>query len=120
MSTLPAAAQVADLSPYQGIVLVSFGGPERIEEVMPFLRTVTRGRGIPDERLAEVAEHYYHRGGRSPINDENRALLAALQGELGRRGCGYRCCGATGTRRRPLTRPSARLANEDCADWWRW
>lgn len=86
MSTLPAAAQVADLSPYQGIVLVSFGGPERIEEVMPFLRTVTRGRGIPDERLAEVAEHYYHRGGRSPINDENRALLAALQGELGRRG----------------------------------
>src|SRR5690349_10695578 len=46
---------------------------------MPFLRNVVRGRGVPDERLAEVAEHYYHFGGVSPINDQNRALLAALR-----------------------------------------
>lgn len=73
------------LDPYQAIVLLSFGGPEAPEEVMPFLRRVTGGRGIPDERLAEVAEHYLHFGGKSPINDQNRALIAALQEELARR-----------------------------------
>ncbi|MGO0576807.1 ferrochelatase [Ornithinimicrobium panacihumi] len=73
------------LEPYQAIVLVSFGGPEAPEEVMPFLRRVTAGRGIPDERLAEVAEHYLHFGGKSPINDQNRALIAALNAELERR-----------------------------------
>ncbi|WP_153394886.1 ferrochelatase [Ornithinicoccus halotolerans] len=72
--------------PYDAIVLISFGGPEAPEEVMPFLRRVTRGRGVPDERLAEVAEHYQHFGGRSPINDQNRALLAAMRAELDRRG----------------------------------
>ena len=56
--------------------------------MMPFLRNVTAGRGIPDERLAAVAEHYYAFGGRSPINDQNRALLAALRAELDRRGIG--------------------------------
>ena len=55
---------------------LSFGGPESPDEVMPFLRRVTAGRGVPDERLAEVAEHYHRFGGRSPINDQNRALLA--------------------------------------------
>lgn len=75
-----------ELDPYDAVVLVSFGGPEAPEEVMPFLRRVTRGRGIPDERLAEVAEHYHHFGGRSPINDQNRALLAELRHELDRRG----------------------------------
>ncbi|HET7477596.1 MAG TPA: ferrochelatase [Dermatophilaceae bacterium] len=74
------------LDPYQAILLLSFGGPERPEEVMPFLRRVTAGRGIPDERLAAVAEHYHAVGGRSPINDQNRALLAALRAELDRRG----------------------------------
>lgn len=74
-----------ELLPYDAIVLVSFGGPEAPEEVMPFLRRVTGGRGIPDERLAEVAEHYHHFGGKSPINDQNRALLAELRGELARR-----------------------------------
>lgn len=64
---------------YDGFLLLGFGGPEHPDEVMPFLRTVTRGRNIPDERLAEVAEHYYHFGGISPINDQNRALLAALR-----------------------------------------
>src|SRR3954465_14037295 len=53
---------------------------------MPFLENVTGGRGIPRERLAEVAEHYHHFGGRSPINDQNRALLAALTDELAGRG----------------------------------
>ncbi len=74
------------LDPYDAVLLVSFGGPERTEQVMPFLRRVTSGRGIPDDRLAEVAEHYYLFGGRSPINDQNRALLAAMQAELARRG----------------------------------
>ncbi|WP_237767580.1 ferrochelatase [Serinicoccus sp. CUA-874] len=74
-----------DLFPYQAIVLTSFGGPEGPDEVMPFLRRVTGGRGIPDERLAEVAEHYYEFGGKSPINDQNRALIEAIRAELARR-----------------------------------
>ena len=67
------------LEPYEAIVLVSFGGPERPEEVVPFLENVTRGRGIPRERLAEVGEHYFLFGGKSPINDQCRTLLKALQ-----------------------------------------
>jgi len=74
------------LEPYDTVLLLSFGGPENPDDVMPFLRAVTAGRGIPDERLAEVAEHYHHFGGRSPINDQNRALLAALRAEVARRG----------------------------------
>lgn len=74
-----------DLYPYQAIVLTSFGGPEGPDEVMPFLRRVTSGRGVPDERLEEVAEHYLHFGGKSPINDQNRALIDALREELDRR-----------------------------------
>jgi len=61
------------------ILLVSFGGPDRPEEVMPFLENVLRGRNVPRARMLEVAEHYYHFGGRSPINDQNRELLAALR-----------------------------------------
>jgi ferrochelatase len=61
------------------ILLVSFGGPDRSEEVMPFLENVLRGRNVPRERMLEVAKHYYHCGGKSPINDQNRALLAALR-----------------------------------------
>lgn len=72
--------------PYDALLLMSFGGPERPEDVLPFLENVTRGRGIPRERLAEVGEHYVAFGGRSPINDQNRALLAALRAELDRRG----------------------------------
>lgn len=71
---------------YDGILLAGFGGPEGQEDVIPFLRNVTRGRGIPDERLEEVAHHYRHFGGVSPINGQNRALKAALEGELARRG----------------------------------
>jgi protoporphyrin/coproporphyrin ferrochelatase len=83
---VPAPERTDETAPYDAVVLVSFGGPEAPEEVMPFLRRVTRGRGIPDQRLEEVAEHYHHFGGRSPINDQNRALMAALRGELDRRG----------------------------------
>jgi len=85
-SARPAATSASPLAPYDGLLLLSFGGPEGHEDVMPFLRTVTAGRGIPDERLEAVAEHYHHFGGRSPINDQNRALLAALRGDLAARG----------------------------------
>jgi len=74
------------LDPYDAVLLLSFGGPEAPEEVMPFLRRVTAGRGIPDERLEQVGEHYHLFGGRSPINDQNRALIAALRAELAVRG----------------------------------
>jgi ferrochelatase len=71
---------------YDAFLLVSFGGPEGPDDVMPFLENVTRGRGVPPERLAEVAEHYRHFGGVSPINAQNRELLAALAEELPRAG----------------------------------
>src|SRR5918999_146683 len=74
------------LHPYEAVLLVSFGGPERPEEVMPFLENVTRGRGIPRERLAEVGEHYYLFGGRSPINQQCRMLLAGVGNEVFSRG----------------------------------
>jgi ferrochelatase len=71
---------------YDAILLAGFGGPEGQDDVIPFLRNVTRGRGIPDERLEEVAVHYRHFGGVSPINEHNRELKAALEAELARRG----------------------------------
>jgi protoporphyrin/coproporphyrin ferrochelatase len=63
---------------YDAILIVSFGGPERREDVIPFLETVLRGRNVPRERMLEVAEHYYHFDGRSPINQQCRDLIAAL------------------------------------------
>jgi len=71
---------------YDAILVVSFGGPESKEEVIPFLENVLRGRNISRERLRTVAEHYYHFEGRSPINQQMRELIAALQAELGRNG----------------------------------
>jgi len=71
---------------FDGVLLLSFGGPEAPEHVMPFLENVTRGRGIPSERLAAVAEHYLHFGGVSPINGINRALIAQLEAVLADRG----------------------------------
>ena len=71
---------------YDAVLLVSFGGPEGPDDVMPFLRNVVRGRGVPDERLAEVAEHYQHFGGVSPINAQCRELLAALRPDLDKAG----------------------------------
>ena len=58
---------------YDALLLLSFGGPDRAEDVMPFLENVTRGRNIPAERLSEVAQHYLHFGGASPINSQNLA-----------------------------------------------
>ena len=71
---------------YDALLLASFGGPEGQDDVIPFLRNVTRGRGIPDERLEEVATHYRANGGVSPINAQNRALKAAIEAELAARG----------------------------------
>ena len=71
---------------YDALLVLSFGGPEGMDDVMPFLENVTRGRNIPRERLQEVAEHYAHFGGVSPINGQNRALIAALERELAEHG----------------------------------
>lgn len=68
--------------PYDAVLLVSFGGPEGRDEVIPFLENVLRGRNVPRERMLEVAEHYYHFAGVSPINEQNRRLIAALQARL--------------------------------------
>jgi protoporphyrin/coproporphyrin ferrochelatase len=67
---------------YDALLLVSFGGPEKHEDVIPFLENVLRGKNVPRERMLEVAEHYYHFDGISPINDQCRALIAALRPEL--------------------------------------
>jgi ferrochelatase len=67
------------VSRYDALLVVSFGGPEKREDVIPFLENVLRGRNVPRERLLEVAEHYYHFDGRSPINDQNRVLIAELR-----------------------------------------
>ncbi|MFT4221117.1 MAG: ferrochelatase [Microbacterium sp.] len=88
----PAAASgapfVEEPVAYDAVLLASFGGPEGQDDVIPFLRNVTRGRGIPDERLEEVAHHYRHFGGVSPINEHNRQLKTALEAEIARRGLG--------------------------------
>ncbi|MDO4887636.1 MAG: ferrochelatase [Actinomycetaceae bacterium] len=75
------------LSPYTAILLASYGGPRRSQDVLPFMRNATAGRGIPDERLIDVSQHYHLFGGRSPINEQNEALRDALSAELARRGC---------------------------------
>src|SRR6266851_870534 len=71
---------------YDAILVVSFGGPESKEEVLPFLENVLRGRNIPRERMLTVAEHYYHFEGKSPINQQTRDLIGALEAELERHG----------------------------------
>ncbi|WP_344735378.1 ferrochelatase [Nocardioides fonticola] len=71
-----------DVRPYDALLLVSFGGPEKPDDVVPFLENVTRGRGIPRERLEEVGEHYFLFGGRSPINDQNREFIEALRADF--------------------------------------
>src|SRR5271169_2418663 len=67
---------------YDAILVVSFGGPESSDDVIPFLENVLRGRNVPRERMLAVAEHYYHFGGKSPINQQTRELIAALKNEL--------------------------------------
>lgn len=71
---------------YDAILVVSFGGPESREDVIPFLENVLRGRNVPRERMLAVAEHYYHFGGKSPINQQTRELISALEGELAQHG----------------------------------
>ncbi len=71
---------------YDAVLIVSFGGPEKAEDVLPFLENVTKGRNVPRERLLEVAEHYYRFGGKSPINDQCRELIAVLPNELAEHG----------------------------------
>ena len=71
---------------YDAILIVSFGGPEKHDDVLPFLENVLRGRNIPRERMLTVAEHYYHLEGKSPINQQTRELIAALQAEMEKNG----------------------------------
>ena len=67
---------------YDSVLVLSFGGPEKHDDVLPFLENVLRGKNVPRERMLEVAEHYYHFDGKSPINDQNRELIGALKAEL--------------------------------------
>ena len=69
-------------SQYDAVLFLSFGGPDGPQDVLPFLENVLRGRPVPRERMLEVAEHYYHFGGKSPINDQNKLLIDALKKEL--------------------------------------
>ena len=71
---------------YDAILVVSFGGPESPDDVIPFLENVLRGRNVPRERMLAVAEHYYHFEGKSPINQQTRELIAALENELAQHG----------------------------------
>ena len=73
-------------APYDALLVVSFGGPEGPDDVIPFLENVLRGRNVPRERMLEVAEHYQHFGGVSPINQQNRELIQALEQELAEHG----------------------------------
>lgn len=69
----------------KALLVLSFGGPNKADDIIPFLENVTRGRGIPRERLAEVGEHYYKLGGKSPINEQNLSLIANIASELSKR-----------------------------------
>lgn len=70
------------MNSFDALLIVSFGGPERHEDVLPFLENVLRGRNVPRERMLEVAEHYYHFDGRSPINEQTKELIAAVEKEF--------------------------------------
>ncbi|WOC14131.1 ferrochelatase [Gordonia sp. MP11Mi] len=72
--------------PFDAVLFLSFGGPDQADDVRPFLENVTRGRGVPPERLDDVAQHYLHFGGVSPINRLNLDMISALRDELDGRG----------------------------------
>ncbi|WP_406281448.1 ferrochelatase [Embleya sp. NBC_00896] len=80
------ATQAPDPRPFDALLVLSFGGPDAPDEVLPFLENVTTGRGVPRERLEEAAGHYRHFGGASPINAQNRALIAAVEADFAERG----------------------------------
>ena len=83
----PASIPATDpLAPYDAVLLLSYGGPRRSEDVLPFMRNATAGRGVPDSRLLEVSGHYQGFGGASPINARNAELRDALQARLAERG----------------------------------
>jgi protoporphyrin/coproporphyrin ferrochelatase len=86
MWTVASMQSEPDATRPDAFLLLSFGGPEGPDDVMPFLRNVTRGRGVPEARLAEVAEHYQHFGGVSPINGQNRLLLEAIGADFAAHG----------------------------------
>jgi ferrochelatase len=86
MNSDPSPPSALPSSPYDALLLVSFGGPEGPDDVMPFLENVVRGKNVPRERLLEAARHYELFDGVSPINGQNRALLAALVAELNANG----------------------------------
>src|SRR5687767_12774553 len=83
---MTAVAPGAPSQPYDALLVVSFGGPEGMDDVIPFLENVLRGRNVPRERMLEVAHHYELFGGVSPINAQNRALIDALRTEMRSRG----------------------------------
>jgi protoporphyrin/coproporphyrin ferrochelatase len=74
------------MNSFDALLVVSFGGPEKREDVLRFLENVLRGKNVPRERMLEVAEHYYHFDGRSPINDQNKQLIAAIESEFRKQG----------------------------------
>ncbi|MGY1669926.1 ferrochelatase [Geodermatophilus sp. SYSU D00710] len=82
----PPSAAPAPAGRREALLVLSFGGPRGHEDVMPFLENVTRGRGVPRERLLDVAEHYHHFGGVSPINEQNQALVDAVRADLAANG----------------------------------
>ena len=87
LSGIPASIPATDpLAPYDAVLLLSYGGPRRPEDVLPFMRNATAGRGVPDSRLLEVSGHYQGFGGASPINARNAELRDALQARLAERG----------------------------------
>jgi ferrochelatase len=85
-STSQAPTSGPQLPKYDALLVVSFGGPDGPADVIPFLESVLRGRNVPRERMLAVAEHYHHFGGRSPINEQNRQLIAAIEHELAQHG----------------------------------
>lgn len=86
VAALETPASTDLLAPYDAVLLLSYGGPTGPDDVLPFMRNATAGRGVPDERLLEVSGHYQRFGGVSPINARNAELLEALRAELARRG----------------------------------
>ena len=85
------------MTDYDALLVVSFGGPEGMDDVIPFLENVLRGRNVPRERMLQVAHHYEMFGGVSPINQQNRNLIAALKKSWSRMGHDFRSTGAIAT-----------------------
>src|SRR5262245_7348952 len=82
MSSSTASHPAQNAGAYDSILIVSFGGPDGPDDVLPFLENVLRGRNVPRERMLEIAEHYHHFGGRSPINSQMRELIPLVEAEL--------------------------------------